>query len=272
MLLVTLLMSVMAESADKPSEQKTKTTGSVASAATKPVVIKPVIDPTSGMEFVLVKGGCFQMGDVFGDGSRYEKPAHEVCVADFNLGKHEVTQAQWQNIMGTNASTNECGPNCPVTFVSWEMAQEFIRTLNSKSGRQYRLPTEAEWEYAARSGGKKEKWAGTNDEIILSDFAWYDKNSEANLIHPVGKKKPNSLGLYDMSGNAMEWCQDWYDEGYYNVSPKDNPTGPDNGKKRVVRGGSFGSNAGLVTTTARKKDAPDALDSSNGFRLLLPVK
>lgn len=252
----------------EPPKQKT----AAAATAKAPAKPKPLVDATTGMEFVLVKGGCYQMGDTFGDGEADQKPVHEVCVADFNLGKYEVTRAQWQKVMGANPATDECGPNCPVTFVSWEMTQEFIRKLNEKSGKQYRLPTEAEWEYAARSGGKNEKWPGVSDNTKLVDFAWFDQNSPESMIRPVGKKKPNGLALYDMGGSAHEWCQDWYDEGYYAVSPKDSPAGPATGKKRVVRGGSFGDSAGNVTTTARGKDSPDVLDASNGFRLLLPAK
>jgi len=225
----------------------------------------------TGMEFVLVKGGCYQMGDVFGDGEQQESPVHEVCVTDFYLGAHEVTQGQWQKVMGTNPSAyKECGPNCPVDNVRWEMAQEFIRTLNGKSGRQYRLPTEAEWEYAARSGGMKEKWAGTSDEDKLGEFAWFDKNSEGKR-HPVGLKKPNALGLYDMSRNVMEWCRDWYDEAFYKASSRDNPAGPATGGKRVIRGGAHDYSSVDLRASARHSDDLEVFDVRNGLRLLLPA-
>jgi formylglycine-generating enzyme required for sulfatase activity len=202
---------------------------------------KLVKDATTGIEMVYVKGGCYRMGD--------SSSAHEVCVNDFYIGKYEVTQGQWQAVMGTNPSYfKNCGDNCPVEQVSWNDAQEFIGKLNqritplnpplSKGGGKggYRLPTEAEWEYAARSGGKREEWAGTSSESDLGDYAWYDKNS-GSKTHPVGQKKPNGLGLYDMSGNVWEWVQDWY--GDYSSGSQNNPTGPSNGTSRVLRGGSW---------------------------------
>lgn len=241
--------------------------------AAAPVVGKAnTIDPVTGMEFVFVKGGCFQMGDVFGDGENDEKPAHEVCVSDFYLGKYEVTLGQWEQVMmSNNSSRKECGPDCPVESVSWFSAQEYVGRLNSKSGQQYRLPTEAEWEYAARSGGKNEKWAGTSDEKKLDEFALFEKNSE----HKPGKKgskKPNGLGLFDMTGNVAEWCQDWYGEGYYSISPKDNPAGPATGEKHVLRGGGHYNSESRSRTVTRLKDEPYMTDYSYGFRLVRPVK
>ncbi len=229
---------------------------------------KIMSDKTAGMELVFVKGGCFQMGDVFGGGNNDEKPVHDVCVADFYMGKHEVTQAQWQKVMGENPSSNkQCGPDCPVESVSWNDAQEFIKKLNAKSGKQFRLPTEAEWEYAARSGGRKEKWPGTNDEAKLDEYAWYSGNNETQTQR-VGTKKPNALGLFDMAGNIREWCQDWYGDTYYQTSPKDNPSGPATGEKRVLRGGDWDD----LRTTKRGADGPpDVRDNSNGLRILLPA-
>jgi len=229
-------------------------------------------DQTTGMEFVLVKGGCFPMGDAFGDGNNDEKPVHEVCVSDFYLGRYEVTQSQWESVMGSNPSSNKpCGPDCPVDSVSWDMVQEYIRTMNAKSGKQYRLPTEAEWEYAARSGVKADKWAGTNNEADLGEFAWYERNSKL-MTHPVGLKKANGLGLFDMSGNVGEWCQDWYDAAYYSASPKDNPPGAASGEKRVLRGGSWVYDGGAVRTAKRSSDAPAEWDSNYGFRLVSPAQ
>lgn len=225
-----------------------------------------VSDPTTNMQLVFVKGGCYQMGDGLSD----ENPVHQVCLSDFYLGKYEVTQFQWEKVMGKNPSTfKECGPDCPVEDVSWDDAQEFVKKLNTQSGKQYRLPTEAEWEYAARSGGKDERWAGTSDENSLSRYTWYDKNS-SNLTHKVGLKKPNGLGLYDMSGNVSEWCQDWYNEAYYDDSPKDNPPGPDNGEKRVMRGGSWNNDAIVVQAGFRYWSDP--VYGLNGVRLLLPAQ
>ncbi len=192
-------------------------------------------DPTTGMEFVLVKGGCYQMGS--NDGSADEQPVHEVCVDDLYIGKYEVTQAQYQKIVGSNPSYLK-GDEHPVEKVLWNDVQDFIGKLNSTSGQNYRLPTEAEWEYAARSGGKNEQWAGTSSESSLGDYAWYGKNSGSGCkTHPVGQKQPNGLGLYDMSGNVAEWCSDWYGADYYGKSPRSNPPGPSTGTSRVNRGG-----------------------------------
>jgi len=210
---------------------------------------KLVKDPTTGMEMIFVNGGCYQMGDTFGDGFDSEKPVHEVCVDDFYMGKYEVTQGQWQAVMGNNPSYFKSGDNYPVEQVSWNDAQEFVRKLNQRSrGGKYRLPTEAEWEYAARSGGKREEWAGTSSESDLGDYAWYDKNS-GGKTHPMGQKKPNGLGLYDMSGNVWEWVQDWY--GDYSSGSQNNPTGPSSVPSRVLRGG----------------DEPDPRLNGSGFRL-----
>ena len=250
---------------------KQKQTSSAATPSAK-AGVATTVDPVSGMEFVLVKGGCFKMGYESGDGEPDEKPAHEVCVADYYLGKSEVTQAQWEKVMKNNPSSRpECGTDCPVENISWNMIQEFISTLNGKGALTYRLPTEAEWEYAARAGGKNEKWAGTSIEADLGAFAWLGSNSDSTM-HKVGQKKPNGLGLYDMSGNAMEWCQDWYGEEYYSTSPKDNPTGPSAGQKRVLRGGDFGRDPKELRNTHRRKDEPGMTDGNYGFRLVRPVK
>jgi formylglycine-generating enzyme required for sulfatase activity len=220
------------------------------------------------MEFVLVKGGCYQMGDSLGDGYGDERPVHEVCVNDFYIGKYDVTQGQWKEIMGSNPSEfNHCGDNCPVENISWNDTQAFIGKLKQKIGKNYRLPTEAEWEYAARSGGRKEEWAGTNSESELGEYAWIDVNS-GERTHPVGQRKPNGLGLYDMSGNVWEWCQDLYDENYYKNSPKDNPEGPESGTNRVLRGGSWFNGAGYTRSGKRLSIIPDYRDSNDGFRLV----
>ncbi|MBI5747219.1 MAG: formylglycine-generating enzyme family protein [Nitrospirae bacterium] len=204
---------------------------------------------------VLVKGGCYDMGDTFGDGNSDESPVHNVCLDDFYIGEHEVTQGEWQEIMGDNPSFFKGCDYCPVEWVSWNDTQGFIERLNKKRGKNYRLPTEAEWEYAARSGGKKERYSGTSSESELGNYAWYNNNSEFKT-HPVKQKRPNSLGLYDMSGNVWEWVSDWYDEGYYKNSPKDNPKGPSTGKYRVLRGGSWGSGPGLIRVADRDRDVP----------------
>ena len=194
-------------------------------------------DPVTGMEFVLVKGGCYQMGDTFGDGNPNEKPVHEVCLNDFYIGKYEVTQKQWKEIMANNPSHFTGCDNCPVENVNWNDVQEFIARLNERTGQKYRLPTEAEWEYAARSGGKKEKWPGTNNESELGEYAWYLSNS-GEIPHPVGLKRPNGLGLYDMAGNVWELVQDRYSADAYRNHTGKNPICTD-GNFQVIRGGCW---------------------------------
>ncbi len=248
------------------AESKPATAISTASSSTP--MGKTHTDPTVGMEFVLVPGDCFQMGHTFGTGRPDEKPVHEVCVDGFYMGKYEVTQGQYRTITGNNPSRFNKGDNYPVEKVSWNDAQGFIRSLNGKTGGIYRLPTEAEWELAARSGGRSEKYAGGND---IDAVAWYESNSGGST-HPVGQKQPNSLGLYDMSGNIWEWCGDWYDKGYYGKSPRNNPEGPSSGSDRVIRGGSWNNDPGYVRAAYRYRDAPDYADIYLGFRLVLPVQ
>ena len=228
-------------------------------------------DATTGMEFVFVKGGCFQMGDVFGGGGKDELPVHEVCVNDFYLGKYEVTQGEWQKAMGNNpAVAKACGERCPVESVSWDDTGSFMRKLAQAGGKKYRLPTEAEWEFAARSGGKKEKWAGTSKERELKNYAAYVANARGNT-QPVGKKRPNGLGLYDMSGNVWEWVGDVYGPAYYGKSNRDNPTGPDDGLSRVLRGGSSNEQPVDLRVTRRIKGKQGTGSANAGFRVAFPA-
>ncbi|MCK9197298.1 MAG: formylglycine-generating enzyme family protein, partial [Syntrophales bacterium] len=155
----------------------------------------------------------------------------------------------------------------PVESVSWSDAQSFIAELNGKSGQKYRLPTEAEWEYAARSGGKMDKWAGTSSEGRLGDFAWYEANAE-DRPHRVGEKKPNVLGIYDLTGNVWEWVQDWYDENYYKAGPKDNPQGPNDGTARILRGGCWLDQAKDTRSSFRFFFNPGKWFKSIGVRLV----
>jgi len=222
-------------------------------------------DPTTGMEFVYVEGGCYQMGDTFGDGDDDEKPVHEVCVDDFYMGRYEVTQGEYRKIIGDNPSYFKKGDNYPVEKVSWDDARNFISKLNGKSSRTYRLPTEAEWEYAARSGGKNEKYSGGND---VGSVAWYNSNSDSTT-HSVGRKSANGLGLYDMSGNVWEWCGDWYGENYYGTGLRDNPAGPLSGGLRVYRGGSWNYLPRYVRSGVRSRNSPLIHYSNLGFRLVL---
>ncbi len=227
-----------------------------------------VYSPTN---FVEVKGRTFQMGDEKGDLHGACRPVHEVTVSDFYLGKTPVTQKQWRDIMGGNPSHFKNCDDCPVENVSWNEAQAFIAKLHAKTGMKFRLPTEAEWEYAARGGHKSTAlnlYAGSNN---LDEVGWYDKNSQGKT-HPVAAKKPNELGLYDMNGNVWEWCQDWYDEKYYATCKKqsieENPTGPKTGSFRVLRGGRWGGNARSCRSADRGGSGPDRRSRIIGFRLV----
>jgi len=228
-------------------------------------------DPVTGMELVLVKGGCYPMGDSFGEGDPDERPVHEVCVSDFRIGRHIVTQGQWAKVMGSNPSRFRKGGDHPVENVSWDDVQRFIRRLNGKTGRKYRLPTEAEWEYAARSGGKDEKYAGTSSDRELKEYAWYYLNSGGST-HLVGGKKPNGLGLHDMTGIVWEWCGDFYGELYYRHSPRMDPKGPPAGFYRVLRGGSWDTDARNARAASRYWSPQEVGNGKRGFRLVLPVR
>lgn len=226
-------------------------------------------DPTTGMEFIFLKGGCYQMGDSFGDGYD-DEILHEVCIDNFYIGKFEVTQGEYEKVIGSNPSYMKKGENYPVDRISWPDTQIFIKKLNTLSLKNYRLPTEAEWEYAARSGGKKEKYSGSNS---ADDVAWHRGNSDTT--QEVGTKSANGLGIYDMSGNVTEWCQDWYNMNYYHNSPRNNPQGPPTGDHRLNRGGSYKRNTDHRSRVSHR----NACDSSeihrpahHGFRLALPAK
>ncbi len=219
-----------------------------------------------GFEMVFVKGGRFKMGATAEQGKdayKDEKPVHSVTVSDFYIGKYEVTQAQWEAVMGKNPSYFK-GDNHPVENVSWNDVQKFIKKLNAKTGKRYRLPTEAEWEYAARGGDQSKgyKYSGSND---IGSVAWYTNNS-GKQTHPVGQKQPNELGLYDMSGNVYEWCSDWY--GRYSSGLQTNPTGPAKGSDRVLRGASWNILAWCCRVSDRSHISPSGRGSYYGFRLV----
>ena len=232
----------------------------------------PLACPAAGtipeIPLVAVKGGCFEMGDTFGDGGSDEKPVHTVCVDDFRIGIHEVTQELWQAVMGSNPSKTKAGGQYPVDNVSWNDTQDFIRSLNEKSGQKWRLPTEAEWEFAARGGGLKQRFAGTSSSEYAADYAWYEDNSDSKT-HTVQSRKPNGLGLHDMSGNVWEWCSDRYDRNYYKQSPRNNPKGDPFGINRVMRGGSASSNQGFLRASYRDYVAPSVRGDLFGLRLVL---
>jgi clan AA aspartic protease (TIGR02281 family) len=226
---------------------------------------------------VLVKGGTFLMGcsaTKDGDCELDETPTHWVTLSDFYIGKYEVTQKEWKAMMGTDPSGNKNCDNCPVEKVSWNDVQLFISKLNSVTEKKYRLPTEAEWEYAARGGVNRQgyKYSGSN---ILDEVGWFNHNDEVDWFnknsgsktHPVGQKKSNSLGLYDMSGNVWEWCSDLY--GRYSGSSQANPKGSTNtGTSRVLRGGSWLLGEGSCRSANRNYGSPDDRFNYIGFRLV----
>lgn len=219
-------------------------------------------------QLVFVRGGTFTMGCTSEQGSdclEDEKPAHQVAVSDFYIGKYEVTQKQWREVMGTNPSSFKDCDECPVEQVSWADVQEFIIKLRAKTGKQYRLPTEAEWEYAARGGSMSwgYKYSGSN---MMGEVGWYLGNA-GGKTHPVGQKQANELGLYDMSGNVWEWCEDWY--GEYSRSAQRNPRGPSGASDRVNRGGSWNDDARSCRTSIRDNYAPSLRGRNLGFRLAL---
>lgn len=227
-------------------------------------------DPVTRMEFIFVKGGCYFMGDNFNDKFPDELPLHEVCLDDFYIGKYEVTQGEYTKVMGNNPSSFRKGNRYPVERVSWPDTQKFITKLNNLSSQNYRLPTEAEWEYAARSRGKKERYPGGHP---VDDVAWFDGNSNITT-HKVGTKLPNGLGIYDLSGNVTEWCQDWFNIDYYKTSPRDNPKGSLIGGRRIHRGGSWKFRANSVRASYRGSCPSDEEHriGIHGFRLVLPAQ
>ncbi|MGL1862274.1 MAG: SUMF1/EgtB/PvdO family nonheme iron enzyme [Pseudodesulfovibrio sp.] len=218
-------------------------------------------DPTTGMEFVWVLGGCFQMGSNYRADD--EKPVHEVCLDSFWMGKYEVTQSEWIRVMGNNSSYSKSDRN-PVEQVSWDDAQVFIKELNTKGNDTFRLPTEAEWEYAARSGGQREKLVSDSD---VDRVAWHSGNS-GSRTHPVGTKAANDLGLYDMYGNVWEWCQDIYSPSAYSSHSRRNPIYRGEGDGRVVHGGGYGTYPKNVRSTNRYRYKPSDTFNHLGFRLL----
>ncbi len=216
-----------------------------------------------------VQGSTFTMGATSEQGSDAEddeKPAHSVTLSSYYIGKTEVTQELWQAVMGNNPSRFK-GNRKPVECVSWDDCQTFISKLNSLTGKKFRLPTEAEWEFAARGGIKSQgyKYSGSN---TLGDVAWYEENS-GDTTHDVGTKSPNELGLYDMNGNVWEWCSDWYGDKYYSSSPSNHPTGPSSGAYRVLRGGSWYSIANLCRSSDRGGSTPVDRGDNMGLRLCL---
>ena len=218
-------------------------------------------------EMVRVEGGTFRMGatsEQEDEADSEEKPVHGVTLSSYYNGKTEVTQALWQAVMGSNPSRLE-GSDLPVECVSWNDCQEFIQKLNRLTGRNFRLPTEAEWEFACRGGNNSRgyKYSGSNN---LGSVAWYEDNS-GDQTHPVGTKAPNELGIFDMSGNVWEWCNDW--SGNYTSNSQTNPTGSQSGSRRVGRGGSWDYDAGNGRSSVRGDGGPTGRYGNLGLRLAL---
>jgi formylglycine-generating enzyme required for sulfatase activity len=266
----------------RPSQQATPATekGPPAAEETTRAEAK-VITNSIGMKLALIPAGEFTMGSpdlVSGFDFEDQKPRHRVRITKpFYLGVYEVTQGQYEKVMGKNPSEStghfkKSAPDLPVEMVSWDDAQEFCRKLTDlaqekEAGRCYRLPTEAEWEYACRAGSTT-KFCYGDDESRLGDYAWYRGNSDGKS-HPVGRKKPNAWGLYDMHGNVWEWCSDRYDYEYYANSPTDDPAGPATGSYRVHRGGGWYSSPTDCRSAHRVRSTPDCRFDNLGFRMAL---
>ena len=221
----------------------------------------------NGVEFNMVKieGGTFHMGATSEQGGYdEEKTVHSVTISDYYIGETEVTQELWEAVMGSNPSYFTGNNQRPVEYVSWYDCQEFIKKLNQLTGKKFRLPTEAEWEYAARGGkySRGYRYSGSNN---ADEVAWY--SNSGSKTHSVKTKKANELGLYDMSGNVYEWCNDW--RGRYQSNSQTNPTGPSEGERRVLRGGSWGSYDRLVRVSNRYYITPDPRYYDCGLRLAL---
>lgn len=321
--LMVLLMSIIvssvvfAQEKKKVAEPKTSAAKQLAASFT---------DAVTGMEFVLVKGGCYQMGDNFGDGIPEEElPVHEVCVNDFYLGKYHVTNEQFKKFIeatgyrttaeekGTGRGLERLAPgkwedrpglnwrqpiylgdsigdrmNHPVLQMSWYDAKEFAKWLGAKTGKPYRLAYEAEYEYAIRSGGKKYKYSWGNgdptgrvanvaDKTFMTKFPYckecFDNYEDGYVItSPVGSFQPNEIGLYDMTGNAWSWVEDWFSKEYYKSSPKNNPHGPEMGEHKVARGGSWVTARRTNRASYRVDVPPDSRYYNFGFRLALPAQ
>lgn len=248
----------------------------------KPGPFEPKIweEPVTGMEFVWIPAGCYEMGcgSWTSDCFPYEKPVHKACMDGYWIGKNEVTLEQWKKVMENKEKGKELmekypsefkrGENYPVVMVNWHDAKAFIHGLGEHTGEKYRLPTEAEWEYACRSGGRLEKYAGKGetDQKDVDELAWYNINSE-QTIHPVGEKEPNEIGLYDMSGNVKEWCEDMFRPDAYKKHPCNNPKMGE-GTGRVIRGGSWSSEIKFIRCASRFGIPLNSMGNDIGFRLI----
>ena len=223
----------------------------------------------TGMEFVKVPGGSFDMGDVWGDGVDSELPVHHVTIKSFILSKYPVTQDQWEKIMLCNPSYLK-GAKRPVEQVSWDDAQEFIVRLNRQSSRTYRLPTEAEWEYAARACGENDKWSGTSDKNQINAFVIYMIN-QSGYTREVLDKHPNRIGLCHMSGLIWEWCQDLWHDDYYGAPSDGTAWISGNDSARIIRGGSWGQDYWDCRTATRNAMDGNTRDAYTGFRIAMTI-
>ena len=230
-------------------------------------------------EMVFVEGGAITLGCIPEEGSDCfddERPAHQVTLSSFSIGKYPVTQAEWKAVMRTTVKQQRdktirtwpvygVGDNYPMYYISWEDAQKFIERLNAATGKKYRLPTEAEWEYAARGGNQSMgyKYSGSNN---LRDVAWYSANS-FKYTHAVGSKNPNELDIFDMCGNVWEWCNNWY--GDDSMEEQIDPQGPSSGYSRVLRGGSWGTAMQRCRVSSRYGASPSHRRGNFGFRVAL---
>jgi formylglycine-generating enzyme required for sulfatase activity len=225
------------------------------------------------LELVLIPAGKFMMGSPESDMNRNadEGPQHEVTISrQFYVSKYQVTQAQYQAVMGNNPSYFPDDLRRPVECVSWYDAQEFCRKLGQMTGKIVRLPTEAEWEYACRAGTTTQFYTGDKEEDLVA-AAWFGYDKSDRKTHPVGLKKPNAWGLYDIHGNGWEWCQDYYGADYYKHSPQVDPKGPETGEYRVLRGGSWHGSAAGCRSAVRRGINPNSHYFNGGFRIMVEV-
>jgi formylglycine-generating enzyme required for sulfatase activity len=255
--------------------------------AAPPVPPAAYTEPVTGMEFVSIPSGCFQMGDIWGDGQGDEKPVHEVCLASFMMGRYEVTNAQYRKFKPDHNSSSYDGntlndDNQPVVNVSWHDAAAYAQWLSKMSGKNVRLPTEAEWEYAARGGTRLRNYWGDkpSDSCVYANGAdlaaknqwpdWASTNCQDSykVAAPVGSFLPNAYGLYDIMGNAWEWTSDWYSSEYYYSSPRQNPQGPATGTLKNPRGGGWGNASECIRASDRNGFPPDFRILFLGLRLV----
>ncbi|NOX33562.1 MAG: SUMF1/EgtB/PvdO family nonheme iron enzyme [Deltaproteobacteria bacterium] len=229
-------------------------------------------DPVTGMEFVFISGGCFKMGcdELKGKCDRDETPAHKVCVDGFWMGRYEVTQKSWYDIMGSNPSRFSSDLSRPVENISFDDIQKFIRRINLKTRNKFSLPSEAQWEYACRNGGQNIIFPWGNESYRPEEnCGTCNSGSFHGETAPVGSFPPNELGIYDMGGNVKEWCRDVYHKNAYAQHNKNNPVYEGHGSLRVLRGGSFVDNTSKLGCTSRDKSIPGMRSDYIGFRLVL---